>query len=555
VAQSAKFGFLLFVAALAIRLVGISWGLPGPLRVTSLHPDEPINWMVTRQATDLTPNFYNYGTLYFTIQNLGLGVLHSLGLGVPPSGAGTTAGLAQEILTGRLLSCLAGAGIVWVVWTFLFRRVHWAGALAGSLAVMFAPGMMVHSRFMTVDVIATLFISLSLYWGCEAIREPGLRPYLWAGVFAGLAAACKYNGFLALVAIAPALWASQNRLKQGLVALGATALTFLIGVPGSILEREAFFRDFRYEMWHTGAGHGLVFAGTSPGFVFHWGNLVVAFGVLLTLVGLVGLGRLLYHRSPWALALVGFFVVYFLLIGKAEVKFMRYVFPLIPVLAIGFGWLIGRMHEKKLPWGVALGILSLGLSLDSAMRWTIYMQGEDPRDAAATLIRRLTAGQEWATVGLVSDPWFYTPSFYPETVAPRPVPFDVREGFRLAAKNPSVVRYIPANPDERLDWDVRLITVLEPETIAISSFEEEGYRSLSSRPEGERGEFATAVRRYVRFQDALHKEYIKVAILGVPGLPNVHDLMYVRPTITIWKKKSTSSSTTSPGSGVPATTR
>ncbi|MBL8059949.1 MAG: glycosyltransferase family 39 protein [Chthonomonas sp.] len=536
--QALKFGILLFLAALAIRLVGIDWGLPGPLRITSLHPDEPINWMVTRQAADLTPNFYNYGTLFFTIQNLALGLLHLLGLGVSADGSGTTAGLAQEFLTGRLMSALAGAGVVWVVWSFLFKRVHWVGALAGALAAMLSPGMVVHSRFMTVDVMATLFIALSLYWACEALESETMRPFILAGLFAGLAAGAKYNGILALAAVLPAVWLSKERLKVGAAALGTAVVTFVACVPGVFLESEAFMRDFKYEMWHTGAGHGLVFAGTSPGFFYHWSNLFVAMGLLLTCMGLVGLGRLAYRRVPWVFGLLLFFVLYFLLIGKAEVKFMRYVFPLIPVLAIGFGWLVGRMQahpdRRKWSWGVALAMCAIaGMGrggLADTTTATFCMLGTDPRDLAALIVKKD------ASVGLVADPWFYTASLYPETVAPRPIPFAERERARLAQTAPRVLRYIPTNPDERVDWDVRLIDELKPDSIVFSSFEQEGYERM---PDG-----SPEKQRYTEFWIALNRDYayLDLSLLG-SGLPEVHDLMYIRPKVQIWKRKSTSSST------------
>lgn len=537
-------GLLTFLVALALRIVGSGWGLPSELRITSLHPDEPINWMVTRAATDFTPNFYNYGTLFFTLNNAALAVLHALGLGVPDTGEGTIAGLAQEFATGRFLNCLFGAGTAWVVFAFLFKRVHWAGALAGGAAVAFAPGLVVHSRFMTVDVMATFFIAVSLYWSAEAIEDQSWRPILLAALFAGLAAGAKYNGVLALIALAPALLKDQSleSAKRGVAAIGVTCLTFLVCVPGVILEREAFMRDFNYEMWHTSTGHGLVFAGTSPGFIFHWSNLFVAFGFLLTVMGLVGLGRLVIKKSGWAIAIGLFFILYFLLIAKAEVKFMRYVLPLIPVLAIGFGWLVGRMQEhpnrRKWSWGVAMGICALaglgrGGMADSVIATTMMLD-QDPRDRAASSLRG------FESVGVVADPWFYTPSFYPETVAPRPYSFAQRETWRLAARSPEVLRFVPENPDARLDWDPRLITDLKPVAIAFSSFEQEGYDRLAMQ-QSDRDD----VERYAEFAKLLLENYDLESTFG-GGLPEVHDLMYIHPTVQIWKRKSTSSSTISP---------
>lgn len=549
---SVSLGLGLFIAALILRLMGIDWGLPGPLRITSLHPDEPINWMVTRQAADLTPNFYNYGTLFFSINNLFLSVIHSLGLGAPDPQSATVAGLAQEFLAGRFVSALAGATMVWTTFAFLFKRVNWVGALAGACAVLFSPGLVVHSRFMTVDVMASCFILLSLFWAGEALEREDLKPYILAGLFAGLAAGAKYNGILALAAIAPAIWHSPSgeRLKRVAAATGTALIVFLLAVPGVLLEREAFLRDFGYEMWHTSAGHGLVFAGTSPGFIFHWTNLFIALGFLLTCMGVVGLARLVQKKTLWAFAILAFFVLYFVLIARAEVKFMRYVLPLVPILAIGFGWLMGRMQEhpnrKKWSWGVALGICAIGGlgrgGVADSATMTAYMMGQDPRDSASEYLR----GKE--SVGVVSDPWFYTPSFYPEVPAPRPVPFAQREAWRLASSSPRVLRFVPSNPDERLDWDVRLLTDLKPEYVEFGSFEREGYERLVKVPTD-----SPEKTRYSAFALVLQRDYALEIVFG-GGLPDVHDLLYIRPEIQIWKRKSTNSSITSPPSVAPATT-
>lgn len=520
----------------------MGWGLPGEWRVTSLHPDEPINWMVAQSARDLTPNFYNYGTLFFTLNNLLLGVLHLIGLGVPDPATGTLGGLAQEFVTGRFLSALFGAGMVWLVFAMLFRRVHLYGALAGAAAVLVAPGLVVHSRFMTVDVMGAFFVTLALYFACEAADRPAWRPILGCAIAAGLAAGAKYNGILALVALAPALWAAprESRWKWAGGAVATAVAVFLVCVPGVFLEREAFMRDVQYELLHVATGHGLVFAGTSPGWVYHWANLLFAFGTLLTFLGVLGLGRLVRNKQAWAIGLGLFFVVFFVLIARAEVKFMRYVFPLIPPLAIGFGWLMARMHEHvntRWRWGFALGLAGLaglggGGTADTA-NYTAHMLSEDPRETVAKQMRA-----EVQTVGVVADPWFYTASFYPETVLPRPVPFAQREAARAAAQSPRVLRFVPENPDERMDWDVRLLTELKPEAVVFSSFELEGYERLS-RMKPKDPSLLALVEKYEAFRTELQKSYGIDRVVG-GGMADIHDMMYIRPTLQVWKRKATS---------------
>lgn len=533
-------------------MVGMSWGLPGEWRLASLHPDEPINWMVTRNSGDFTPNFYNYGTLFFTIHHAAQAVLHLLGLGAPDLNSATVAGLAQEVWLGRWLSALFGAGTALATFLFLFRRTSWLAAVLAGAVVAVAPGFVVHSRFMTVDVMATFFVILALIYAAEAQNQTRWQPYIACAVFAGLAAGSKYNGVLAVLGLIPALmllptW--KERAIRASQCLGTTVAVFVACVPGVILEPGAFWRDVNYEMWHVATGHGMVFAGTGPGWTFHWANLFAALGLGLTLLGLVGLGRLTRNRELWIAPFVIFFVVYFILIARAEVKFMRYVLPLIPMLAIGFGWLMSRFHEHsdrrwKLAFGV--GLLALG-GMDrggvlGAIQSTAFMAGQDPREQAAVYLR-----ESGGSVGLVADPWFYTPSLYPEAPWPRSVPFPAREEARLAQTRPQVLRYIPSDPNARVDWDVRLIREQSPDAIVFSSFELEGYTRLMNQSDISDPADRAAVERFREFRKVLLDEYGLARTFG-GGMVEIHDMLYIRPTVQVWKRKNSSATPSTPTS-------
>jgi 4-amino-4-deoxy-L-arabinose transferase-like glycosyltransferase len=98
-------------------------------------------------------------------------------------------------------------------------------ALFAAFLMAFLPGHAQHSHFATVDVPATFFVALALYFAVRALREVN-QDFSWhrkqlliaAGV-AGLAAATKYNG--GLVLIAPLVsWFLLAR--RGLPTSGAT---------------------------------------------------------------------------------------------------------------------------------------------------------------------------------------------------------------------------------------------------------------------------------------------------------------------------------------------
>jgi hypothetical protein len=544
-------GLAVFLAAFLLRLPGLGWALPGPNQNWSLHPDEPVVQLAAGSLNPaqgrFTPGFYNYGTLGL----LAFHVADRVGAAYGPDSESDRAGhLAARLLAGRAASALAGASLVLGLWLFLRRRIGEWGAGAGALAALFSPGLLTHSRFMTVDVMAAALCLSALIWSVKAMEseagQPLLRAAMIAGGLAGLAAGVKYNMVLALVAlfVGLAMKRPDGWIKAALAGLGTSAAAFLIAVPGVLLETAAFLRDFQYELLHTSSGHGLVFTGTSPGFIYHVFNLFAAMGLLLSLMGLGGAGAAIARREGWMIAWAAFGLAYFILIGRAEVKFLRYVFPLIPVLAAGFGWLAAWARSR--PRGDLRGRITTAASILALGGWplggaahslvqTTWMASADPRQEAADWLRKEGRGR---AVGLVVDPWFSAPTLYPDSAMPRFMAIQHQWARMEEAADPRAIRWRPENPDERFDWDVRLLGE-EPDFIAFSSFDSYDLERLKEAP-GLDGQTQVQVDRYKAFRAELKESYEIAAAFGQDG-PVIHDLMYIRPQVWIWRRKADSS--------------
>jgi len=549
--------FTILLIALLVRVSGIGWGLSTGLSAYGFHPDEWVIWATSQRldpfALDFDPNFYNYGTFYLVWVKL----LTASGLATVQDPAQAAAAITSSFLGPRMLSALAGASMPALAWVALRERVGTWGASAAAVALAVAPGLVVHSRFMTVDVMAAALLWAGLVVGMAlpAASKP-LRCAVAAGLLIGLSAGTKYTGILGFVAIPFFCWPLGADLRWKVIGAGlaATLAGFFIGTPGMLLNPEAFWRDFQFEMSHTSTGHGIVFLGTSPGFIFHVANLFEGLGTIITLFGVVGLIWAAYNRSPWALGVLAFAIVYYILIGRAEVKFLRYTFPLMPCLAAGFAVIVQQARATT-HWSgkltMALSIVGLGGFFGGgaagAARRTLEMNSEDPRDSAGRFLLAKT-GQ---SIGLVADPWFYSASVYRLIHAPRLVPFEVRETWREAAQ-PPVLRYLPSDVNQRFDWDERLIDELKPDRIVFSTFESDDLARIASM-KGLAGEIQVQVDRYLAFWKQLQKGYDLEVTFG--GGSQIHDMMYIRPKIWIWKRKSSSiqpsngSSTTSATSG------
>ena len=542
-----------FIVAFLIRIVGSHWGLANALHNQTFHPDEEVNWryaqFIDPARFHFTPGFYNYGTLYLTLLRIAsdmtsayTGRMH---------GNADWAFISRAIYAGRILSILSGCWLVLIGW-FSGLRIgnKWTGR-ATATVLMVSPGLVVHSRFATVDILAAALAAASGYYALKlvTITEPernfAIRWAIYGGIFAGLSAGTKYSGILAVLMIGTALFVSERRqfVKGSVLAVVSSLVVFILVTPGVILDSHKFVSDLAFEVSHEESGHGLVFVGTSPAFIYQLGNLVVGMGLLIVTIGLIYLFLSGWKRKKWAWVLLAFFLPTYFLIGKSQVKFYRYSIPLSFPIALSFAMystdLFANQRYKRLAIPiVAISLVGLdGGALISTIRFTSWMIGPDPRDEAAGYIKSISTSR--TTVGVVEDPWFWTPPIYPNTGLVRMVPFEIRNQFRILAKDPSVVQYIPSNPNHRIAWDDRLINDDHPDFVTYSDFESLSLQRISNEMK-DGAHFDPGIEKQVRayrtFMSALTKNYVLDATYG-PHLKIVEDLRYVAPTVYLWKRK------------------
>ncbi len=413
----------LFLLALLVRVVGLGWGLPNATRWGSYHPDESPRQMVGAVALhllqgDWNPHFFNYpsGCIYATTVIYWLMAALGLTTVAAPS-AYPWATIRDIIVAGRILSGVCGSATAVCVWGMAREAGLRRGAvLAGVLAAL-CPGLVQHSHFATVDVPATFFVAACLWATLHALNNPAqTRGWIGAALLAGLAAGAKYNAGLVVIAPLVALLlarseAGQNKPARWLLpATPALALlAFLVTTPYALLAPSQFWGNaqtqsgFGYELLvHPREGSGEIFQGTGLGWWVHLTfNLPFVLTWPLLLAGLWGAVVAAKDRRQWPL--LAFALVYFLIIGFSQVRFMRYTFLLVPPLLV---WLpLGlRRLPKPDAWAGALLMFALAGTKDALLP----LVTPDPRDRAAAYMRRVGG-----TPTLVGNPWFYTPPFQP----------------------------------------------------------------------------------------------------------------------------------------------
>jgi hypothetical protein len=549
----------LFGVALGVRLVGIGWSLPNAERHYSYHPDEWLvllasYFVINPYAGEFLPGFYNYGTLPMYLWSLWLHWLSAVGVIDRLPENATPAQIAelraQLYLWARVLVALMGAGTAVVVGRTVAQVAGIGAGVVSALAMALAPAFVVHSRFMTVDVPTTFFVALAFHQAVALHASPRpMRTLLWGAFWAGCAAGSKYNAGLALLAPLVGLWLLPNmsvakRLLGSAAAVGVAGLTFLIVCPGVWADSARFWANFWYEVRHVGQGHGEIFTDTGLGWLYHLKpNLSTGFGALGLLASAVGWALHARNRVWWGVLVAS--LAYYLLIGAAEVRFLRYTFPLFPMLAMGVGLSLppslrfpprregnrtqgrelGSPCEQGEPKGGGLlpalrsllVVAVLAWQLLSAASLTACMVRPDARDQAAGWAQATLP--EGARIGFPTVPWFYTPPLFAEIG-------ELRWQDRLAAAQRATrYRLIPLAPPE---WNAEALQATLPDYLIISEFESRDVARIG------RADYQ-AFMRIVEARYTLLRTFENEPVLLGRREDMPHDLLYICPKIYIYR--------------------
>jgi 4-amino-4-deoxy-L-arabinose transferase-like glycosyltransferase len=359
--------FLIF--GFTIRVLGITYGLP-----QHFHPDEPI--LITKafqflKSGDINPHFFNYpsflmylnAAIYFLYQNF-QGFITS----------------DEAYIIGRLI--VATLGTFTIAFTYLIGKnlFNIQIGIIGAAIITILPLHVNDSHYATVDIPLTFFVTLSFFCIYYIVQKGLLKWYLASGICIGLATATKYNGgllcFVLLVAFILRL-KFQYHINFGnfrskpiisevyklIFALMATIGTFFITSPFVFLDYDNSIKNILFEMNHMKSGHGDLFLNTSIGYIYH---LKTSFytGVTPIILFLFFLGIVLLitnilrypantHKIIASILILSWIIPYYCIIGSWEVKFVRYIIPLLPFLSIcaaySVCWIIGKFSSRILP--------------------------------------------------------------------------------------------------------------------------------------------------------------------------------------------------------------
>jgi YYY domain-containing protein len=329
----------ILVLALACRLVDLDWD-----DGHAFHPDErALAAAVERlsfQPLQLNPEFFAYGSL----------PIYAIKLAATAAGRviGRPLDYTELLLIGRLLSALAGALTVLLLYG-LARRLYdrETGLLAAALLATCVLHLQ-HSHFMTTDVWLTLLVLASLIAVIAAMQSGRAADFVLAGVLTGLAVATKISALPLMLPLAAAASLSSGdrrwarRAGNFVAAVAAAFVTFSVAEPYAWLDFSLFLDQVREQ------SRMVANAGSLPYTIQYMGTW--KYGYELSQLLLWGMGPALGLVALWATAvrtrnlfrawshesaiLLAWVLPYFLITGWFEVKFPRYLLPIYPLLIL-----------------------------------------------------------------------------------------------------------------------------------------------------------------------------------------------------------------------------
>ena len=398
--------FLIAAVALALRLYGVAWD-----QGNFFHPDERSIYMradcmyetladnpgwegcanrdfpldepgipspgvfFDADRSPLNPHWFPLGTVLIYALVLVRAVLGLFMDGV---------GLHDLSMAGRTLGALADAGSVLMLFA-LGQRLYGrpVGLLAAGLSAFTVVSIQLAHFYRPEPFI--VLTALASFWFMLNVLERGrLRDHVWLGVVIGLSFALKPTSLPLLVPLALTYgilaWRAWSFYRlmipavavvevwaRSVVAAAVTLAVFAVLQPYAFLDFVKFAGDLGWEA-DIARTAGLVpytlqYVGTPVGWYELRQTTVWALGLPLGLVAWGGL--VLTLARSWSrprtgdLLLLAWVVPTLLALALFEVKFLRYIAPVLPVMVLlGSRWIVAA-YQSAAPRSVGLSRLAM----------------------------------------------------------------------------------------------------------------------------------------------------------------------------------------------------
>lgn len=321
---------IVLIFAFLVRTFALNWD-----QNNHFHPDERAIIMTVEKISwpdNWNPKFFAYGSLpFYLLKITSLNLAHIF----PPASS-----YDYLSLIGRFISAMFDTLTVYIIYLtcLLFPKGRKFALLASFLyATCVLPVQLSH--FYAVDTLLTCFIYLSLYFSLKFYFDNKSRNIIFSGIFTGFAFATKISAFPILVPIFLILLIKKNKILN-MFYFGIFALcTFFIAMPYAFLDFKTFYRQIMDQQAMT--KNAYVFPYTlqyvkTLAYIYPLKNIFLwGVGPFLSLAFLLSFKK--FNKIVKIKGLIFpllFCFIYFAIVGRFAVKFMRYMLPIYPLICI-----------------------------------------------------------------------------------------------------------------------------------------------------------------------------------------------------------------------------
>lgn len=276
-------------------------------------------------------------------------------------------------------------------------------ALLSAFFVAFTPSLIQTAHFAVTESMLVFWLLLLTLLSLKIIKRPSINNYLKIGLVLGLALATKVSSLsFLIIPLAAHFLARLKPLKHHLkilLSLLSIFLIFSLFSPYAYKDHQKFLESMNYE---SGVVSGrlkvvyvLQFEKTIP-YLFQIKNLFWQMGPAAFL-GILGLVSVLIlsskSKDKKALVLLSFPIAYFLYVGSWHTKFIRYMVPLLPFLAIFTAWSLSMIHKNWRTTGKILTALTcLVTLLWSLSFFSVYLRESTRISASKWVYQNIPQG-------------------------------------------------------------------------------------------------------------------------------------------------------------------
>lgn len=356
---------LILFFGFGLRLYGMNWDSG-----FHFHPDERMLIMVAERIqfwTQLNPDFFNYGSLPIYLLK-GTSQLIDL---IFKSNFANYDGM---LIVGRILSTSVDLIVILLIYKLAYFISHKKDiALWSSFIYATAFFAIQNSHFFIVDTFLNLFSTLLIYLLLLYHEKPSYKKIVFIGIIFAASITTKVSAviFLPVVGLT-LLFPTHNKFKNVtrytlhvLRLLLLFTFSFLlfsfVFMPFAFIEKVSFIHDLTEQVRMNSDAYvfpyTLQYIGTVP-YLYYLKNIFLwGFGPIYSFLAFLGilfnfrkfLTQSANHKNKkiervYTIIIFGiFYLLYFLVIGKSAVKFMRYMLLMYPLFAIMAGYGVSRV--------------------------------------------------------------------------------------------------------------------------------------------------------------------------------------------------------------------